>query len=96
MEELAIKLQETTDRSLRNEARINKLEANQTALNELALSVQDLATNQVNMKEDLGEIKQDVKALTSVPAKRWESLIEKGIAVLLGAFITWLITHGVG
>ena len=41
MDDLAIKLQETTDRSLRNEARIEKLETDQKALSELALSVQE-------------------------------------------------------
>ena len=52
MDDLAIKLQETTDRSLRNESRIEKLETDQKALSELALSVQELATNQVNMRDD--------------------------------------------
>lgn len=92
MESIEVRLQEVADRSLRNEGRIEKLESNQKALSELALSVQELATNQGNMKEDLTEIKSDVKALTSIPAKRWDSIVEKGIAVLIGAFIAWLLT----
>lgn len=95
MDEITVKLQETTERSIRNEVRINKLEANQTALNELALSVQDLATNQVNMKEDLGEIKQDVKALSAIPSQRWNSMIEKCVAALAGGAITWLLTNAI-
>ena len=39
MEDLAVKLQEVKDRSLRNEGRIKQLEVDQRALNELALSV---------------------------------------------------------
>lgn len=96
MDELAIKLQETADRSLRNEARIEKLEGDQKALSELALSVQELATNQVNMKEDLTEIKKDVRTLTSVPAKRWNAIIDKVITLIVGAFIAWLLTSGAG
>lgn len=96
MDELAIKLQETTDRSLRNESRIEKLEADQKALSELALSVQELATNQVNMKEDLTEIKRDVRSLTSIPSKRWNNVIEKVITLIVGAFVAWLLTSGAG
>ena len=39
MEQLAVKLQETTDRSTRNEGRIKKLEAENDVLHELATSV---------------------------------------------------------
>lgn len=92
MESIEVRLQEVADRSLRNEGRIEKLETNQKALSELALSVQELATNQGNMKEDLTEIKSDVKALTTIPAKRWDGIVDKAIAVLIGAFIAWLLT----
>lgn len=96
MDELAIKLQETTDRSLRNETRIEKLETEQKALSELALSVQELATNQVNMKDDLKEIKKDVRSLTNAPIKRWNSVVEKVLTLLVGAFVAWLLTSGAG
>lgn len=96
MDELAIKLQETTDRSLRNEARIEKLETDQKALSELALSVQELATNQVNMKDDLTQIKKDVRSLITLPAKRWNSVVEKVITLIVGAFVAWLLTSGAG
>ena len=52
-ENLAVALQEVKDRSLRNEGRIKKLEENQQALNDLALSVRELATDQDNMKNDI-------------------------------------------
>lgn len=96
MDDLAIKLQETTDRSLRNEARIEKLETDQKALSELALSVQELATNQVNMKDDLTQIKKDVRSLITLPSKRWNSVVEKVITLLVGAFVAWLMTSGAG
>lgn len=96
MDDLAIKLQETTDRSLRNEARIEKLETDQKALSELALSVQELATNQVNMKDDLTQIKKDVRSLITLPSKRWNSVVEKVITLLVGAFVAWLLTSVAG
>ena len=96
MDDLAIKLQETTDRSLRNEARIEKLETDQKALSKLALSVQELATNQVNMKDDLTQIKKDVRSLITLPSKRWNSVVEKVITLLVGAFVAWLLTSGAG
>ena len=89
--DLAIKLQKVDDRSQRNEGRIKKLEENQTALNELALSVKELATDQTNMKKDIIEIKTDVKALTSIPSKRWEALVEKVVLVIVGAVIAFLL-----
>ena len=96
MEDLAIKLQETTDRSLRNEARIEKLETDQKALSELAISVNELATNQVNMKDDLTQIKKDVRSLITLPTKRWNGVVEQVITLLVGAFVAWLLRSGAG
>lgn len=94
MEDLAVKLQEVKDRSLRNEGRIKQLEVDQQALNELALSVKELATDQTHMKEDIGEIKANVRSLTAVPSKRWEKVVELMIATVVGAFMAWLLTGG--
>ena len=95
--DLAVKLQKVDDRSQRNEGRIKKLEENQTALTELALSVKEVATDQTNMKNDITEIKKDVKNLSSIPAKRWEAVVEKVILVVVGALIAFLLGKlGVG
>ena len=93
-ENLAVALQEVKDRSLRNEGRIKKLEENQQALNDLALSVRELATDQDNMKNDITEIKTDVKVLTAKPAKRWDGIVDKVLYAIIGAFVTWLLTGG--
>ena len=94
MEDIAVKLQEVADRSLRNEGRIKKLEENQQALNDLALSVRELATDQDNMKNDITEIKTDVKVLTAKPAKRWDGIVDKVLYAIIGAFVTWLFYGG--
>ena len=93
-ENLAVALQEVKDRSLRNEGRIKKLEENQQALNDLALSVRELATDQDNMKNDITEIKTDVKGLTAKPAKRWDGIVDKVLYAIIGAFVTWLFYGG--
>lgn len=93
-ENLAVALQEVKDRSLRNEGRIKKLEENQQALNDLALSVRELATDQDNMKNDITEIKSDVKVLAAKPAKRWDSIVDKVLYAIIGAFVTWLLYGG--
>lgn len=93
-ENLAVALQEVKDRSLRNEGRIKKLEENQQALNDLALSVRELATDQDNMKNDITEIKTDVKVLTAKPAKRWDGIVDKVLYAIIGAFVTWLFYGG--
>lgn len=93
-ENLAVALQEVKDRSLRNEGRIKKLEENQQALNDLALSVRELATDQDNMKNDITEIKSDVKVLAAKPAKRWDGIVDKVLYAIIGAFVTWLLYGG--
>lgn len=92
MDELAMKVQHIEDQCNDHGKRIDKLEESNKALTELALSVESLATNQSNMKEDVKEIKKDIKGLTSVPAKRWNTLIDKAITLLAGGFIAWLLS----
>lgn len=90
-EEIAVKLQETTDRSLRNEGRIKKMEQDQKALLDLTASVRELANEQGNMKDDIGEIKADVKALTGASGKRWDALVDKLLFAAAGAVIAWIV-----
>ena len=70
--------------------RMDDVEKDQKALNELTASVRELAADQGNMKEDIREIKTDVKGLTSIPGKRWESLVDKLLFAVAGAVLAWL------
>ena len=38
------------------------------------------------------KIKKDIKCLTSVPGKRWNTLVDKAITLLAGGFIAWLLS----
>lgn len=53
-----------------------------------------LQNEQEHIKTDVGEIKDDVKQLVSKPAKRWDGLIDKAIAVVVGAAIGFLLNGG--
>ena len=76
--------------------RMDDVEKDQKALNELTASVRELAVDQGNMKEDIREIKTDVKGLTSIPGKRWEGLVDKLLAAAAGAVIAWLAAGAPG
>ena len=90
IEELAIQHQITEDRSVRNEGRIKRLETDQQALMELTASVRELATDQANMKDDIGEIKTDVRALNGRSGKRWDDLVDKVIWAAAAGIIAYL------
>lgn len=76
--------------------RMDDVEKDQKALNELTASVRELAADQGNMKEDIREIKTDVKGLTSIPGKRWENLVDKLLFAVAGAVLAWLAAGGPG
>lgn len=91
LEELSLNWRQTEDRSLRNEGRINKLETDQKALLELTVSVREMANEQGNMKEDISEIKTDVRTLTDKPAKRWDNLVDKIVWAIAAAVVAYLL-----
>lgn len=70
---------------------IENIKKKQDDLESLTTSFAVMANDQEAMKSDVKEIKQDVKNLASIPAKRWESVIEKAISVAVGAIVTYLL-----
>lgn len=84
------------DRSLRNEGRIKKLEAEQADLRDLTTSVAVLAKQMESMTKSMDTMADKVDSLEAKPAKRWESLVDKALAVLIGAFIGWLAAGAPG
>jgi hypothetical protein len=81
IESIAIKLQETTDRSTRNEGRIKKLENENAVLHQLATSVAVMAEQLRMMNTSVSTLANEVEELKEKPGKRWESVVS---AVLLG------------
>ena len=74
-----------------NSHRIDELESSQQAVTELALSLRAMANEQANMKEDLGEVKNDVKLLTRRSSVHWDSLVDKLMWLILGGALGLLL-----
>ena len=91
-EELAIRLQETTDRSIRNEGRIKKIEGEQVVLSKLATSVAVMAEQLRNMNDSVDALSGKVSVLESRPATRWNSLVDKVIWAAAAAVLTFVFT----
>ncbi len=76
-----------------NGHRIDKIEEQQEALNKLATSVALMTQEQKDIKEDILEVKKDVKSLASVPAKRWNDVIEKIVWLVIGGAVAALLAQ---
>ena len=91
IDDIAIKLQETTDRSTRNEGRIKKLESESAVLHQLATSVAVMAEQLKTMNSSVLKLTSEVEELKDKPAKRWDGLIEKTIWAVAGAVLAYII-----
>lgn len=85
-EDLALKLQETADRTIRNEGRIKKLEGEHQVLQKLATSVAVMAEQIKTMNTSVVSLTNKVDKMEEKPAKRWDSFVDK---------IVWAIAAGV-
>lgn len=90
-DQLALRLQETTDRSLRNEGRIKKLEKETGALHELATSMAVMAEKQGTISDNVDKLNEKVDAIEEKPAKRWDSIVDKTVWAVLAAVIAFII-----
>ena len=89
-EQIAIKLQKTEDRSLRNEGRIEKLEAENSVLHQLATSVAVMAEQMKTMNKNVTTLTNEVEEIKAKPAKRWEAIVTNAICGLVGAVLAYL------
>lgn len=91
IETLALKLQETTDRSERNEGRIKKLENEHEVLHKLATSVAVMAEKLDSMTKSVDGLTAKVDEIENKPAKRWDNIVDKAIWAVLGAAIVYML-----
>lgn len=91
IEDLAVKLQETTDLSKRNEGRIKKLEGESSVQHQLATSVAVMAEQMKNLNTSVVNLSTEVEELKEKPGKRWDSLIDKIIWAVAGAVLTYVL-----
>ncbi|MBD8996036.1 MAG: hypothetical protein EGR26_06020 [Clostridiales bacterium] len=87
------RLAEVEQRSKSNTHRIDELAQEQKTLNELATSVALMTQEQKDIREDISEVKKDVKSLTNLPAKRWNDVIEKIVWLVLGGAVAALLAQ---
>ena len=91
IEQIALRLQETVDRSLRNEGRIKKLEGEHETLQQLATSVAVLAEQMKTMNKSVNSLTGKVEHLEEKPGKRWESIVDKLIWAFLAAVAAFFL-----
>lgn len=91
IEQIALKLQETTDRSFRNEGRIKKLESENEVLHKLATSVAVMAEQMKAMNASVSTLTDEVESLKEKPAKRWDGLIDKIILTVAAAVVGFIL-----
>lgn len=82
------------ERVLSNTRRIGALEQAQETLRRLAMAVEVLATKQENVADCVARLDEKLDALEKRPGKRWDSLMDKILLVLAGAFVSFLLTRG--
>lgn len=85
------RLTEVEERSKSNQHRLEEVEKRQDNLDELVSTVKLLAYREETVENDVKEIKSDVKALASKPGKRWESLVEKVIFLVVSALVGFVL-----
>ena len=79
------------DRSKSNTHRLDELEKRQDDLDELVGTVKVLAVREENVENDVKEIKNDVKTLTSKPAQRWDNLVSQIITIIIAAVAGFIL-----
>ena len=85
------RLTEVEERAKSNSHRIDELERRQDNLDELVGTVKVLAVRERQVEIDVKEIKNDVKALASKPAQRWELLVTQVITLIAAAVIGFVL-----
>lgn len=85
------RLTEVEARSKSNTKRLDDMEKRQDDLDELVSVVKVLAVREENVENDVKEIKNDVKSLTSKPAKRWDSLVNQLITIIVAAIAGFIL-----
>ena len=92
-EEIAREHQLILDLAKSNKRRIDNLEEEQKELRSLTQAVSQMVVEQKNMRDDLAEMKDDVKQLKEKPARRWDSMAEKVLGLLTAGVVAWMLAQ---
>ena len=91
-EDIIRSLAETSARSKSNQHRLDRVEKRQNELGDLVASVSAIATEQTAMRDNITEIKTDIKEIKDKPAKRWDSVVDKVLMTFLGGLILYIMS----
>jgi predicted nucleic acid-binding Zn-ribbon protein len=94
LHELDIKVAKM-DESLKSEhKRIDKMEQDIDNINNLTLSVHEIAQEMKAMRKEVSDVNGRVKAIEEKPGKRYDAIIEKVIIIVVTAAVTYFISGG--
>lgn len=71
--------------------RIDEIRNRQATLDDLVVSVKQLAIREENVEANVKEIKADVKALTNKPAERWNDLVKTIIGLIVAGVVGFIL-----
>lgn len=90
-EEIAREHQLILDLAKSNKRRIDNLEEEQKELRNLTHAVSQMVVEQKNMRDDLAEMKGDVREIKEKPGRRWDSLAERVLSLITAAVVAWML-----
>ena len=74
--------------------RVQKLEKPYDTVQEIAMSVKEIALRQQMTDRAVQQIQEDVSQLKSKPAKMWDLLITALMGAVVGSFVTFIVKLG--
>lgn len=89
--EIAKEHQLIWDLAKSNKKRIDSLEKEQKELRSLTTAVSQMVIEQKNLREDLVEMKSDIKEIKEKPGKRWDNAAEKVLTLIIAAVVAWML-----
>ena len=90
-EEIAREHQLVLDLAKSNKRRIDNLEEEQKELRNLTNAVSQMVVEQKNMRDDLAEMKNDVRQIREKPGRRWETAADKVLTLVIAAVVAWML-----
>lgn len=71
--------------------RIDEVRDRMSTIDDLVVSVKQLAIKEENVEANVKEIRADVKALTNKPAERWNDLVKTIIGLVVAGFVGYVL-----
>lgn len=71
--------------------RIDEVRDRMSTIDDLVVSVKQLAIKEENVESNVKEIRADVKALTNKPAERWNDLVKTVIGLIVAGVVGYVL-----